>query len=71
MKYYNLILIATIIMTYSCKEMKEGQIIDQENIYAWCIVPFDSLERSASERIQMLKDLGITKYAYDWRKKHP
>jgi len=38
--------------------------------YAWCIVPFDKMERSPSQRIQMLKELGITTYAYDWRDKH-
>lgn len=70
MKYYILILITTITMTASCQESKEGRIIDMENIYAWCIVPYDSLERSPEERIKMLKDLGITKYAYDWRDEH-
>lgn len=70
MKYYILILIATITMTASCQEHKEGRIIDLENIYAWCIVPYDSLERSPEERIKMLKELGITKYAYDWRNEH-
>ncbi len=38
--------------------------------FAWCIVPYDKLERSPADRIQMLKELGITKYAYDWREKH-
>jgi len=57
-------------MTASCQETKEGRIIDLEKIYAWCIVPYDSLERSPEERIKMLKGLGITKYAYDWRDEH-
>jgi len=38
--------------------------------FAWCIVPYDKMERSPTDRIQMLKELGITKYAYDWREKH-
>ncbi|WP_175288782.1 sugar phosphate isomerase/epimerase family protein [Flagellimonas eckloniae] len=38
-------------------------------MYPWCIVAFDSIERSPAERIQMLKDLGFSKYAYDWRNK--
>lgn len=41
-----------------------------ENLYAWCIVPFDSMERSPAERMAMLKRLGIKKYAYDWRQEH-
>ncbi|NND34217.1 MAG: TIM barrel protein [Saprospiraceae bacterium] len=43
---------------------------DLKDVYAWCIVPFDSKERSPEERIAMLKDLGISTYAYDWREKH-
>jgi sugar phosphate isomerase/epimerase len=38
--------------------------------FAWCIVPFDKNERNPQERINMLKDLGIQTYAYDWREKH-
>lgn len=70
MKYYIIIFIGTILMTFSCKEKNKRQIIDLENIYAWCIVPFDSLERSPEDRISMLKRLGIKKYAYDWREEH-
>ena len=40
------------------------------DLYAWCIVPFDSEERSPAQRIDMLKALGIIRYAYDWRDKH-
>lgn len=70
MRYYVLLFFGVLILTTSCKEKKNGQIIDIENIYAWCIVPYDSLERSPEERINMLKGLGIKKYAYDWREKH-
>ncbi|MFD0837333.1 sugar phosphate isomerase/epimerase family protein [Mariniflexile aquimaris] len=31
---------------------------------------YDSMQRSPQERISMLKELGFTKYAYDWRDKH-
>ena len=40
------------------------------NVYPWCIVAYDSLERSPVQRIKMLKELGFVKYAYDWRDKH-
>ena len=43
---------------------------DMNNLLAWCIVPFDSLERTPEQRLQMLQDLGFRKYAYDWRQKH-
>ena len=41
-----------------------------DNVFAWCIVPFDSEERSPSERMEMLQELGFRSYAYDWREKH-
>jgi hypothetical protein len=47
-----------------------GRTIGLENIYAWCIVPYDIIRRSPEERISMLKRLGINKYAYDWREEN-
>lgn len=41
-----------------------------ENIDAWCIVPFDAKKRGPEERAQMLKRLGITGLAYDYRTEH-
>ncbi|MEO9510506.1 MAG: hypothetical protein ABJN84_16895 [Flavobacteriaceae bacterium] len=43
--------------------------ITLDNMYPWCIVAFDSIERSPKERILMLKELGFSKYAFDWRNK--
>lgn len=42
----------------------------QDNLVAWCIVPFDSKDRGPAERVAMLKKLGIKRFAYDWRDKH-
>lgn len=42
----------------------------QENLVAWCIVPFDKNHRGPAERVAMLKRLGITQYAWDWRANH-
>jgi len=44
--------------------------LSKENLVAWCIVPFDAEKRGPAERAAMLKDLGITRCAYDWRKEH-
>lgn len=41
-----------------------------QQLYPWCIVAYDSLERTPSERIMMLKEMGFSNYAYDWRDKH-
>jgi sugar phosphate isomerase/epimerase len=45
-------------------------VFAQENLVAWCIVPFDAKKRGPEERAQMLARLGIRKLAYDWRDEH-
>ncbi|WDQ14931.1 DUF6797 domain-containing protein [Rhodopirellula sp. P2] len=45
-------------------------VLEQENLVAWCIVPFDAAKRTPAERAQMLGDLGIRRCAYDWRAEH-
>ncbi len=42
----------------------------QDNLVAWCIVPFDAKKRGPAERVEMLQKLGFKKYAYDWRAEH-
>jgi len=54
------------ILSNSCKDTK-GDEFDMHNLYAWCIVPFDKLNRTPVERIDMLNDIGFSEYAYDWR----
>jgi sugar phosphate isomerase/epimerase len=45
-------------------------ILDKNNIYAWCIVPYDIKKRTPRERAEMLLELGIKQFAYDWRHEH-
>ena len=45
-------------------------VLRQENLVAWCIVPFDDRDRTSEQRAIMLKKLGIRKFAYDYRAKH-
>jgi sugar phosphate isomerase/epimerase len=62
-----------LILLVSCatKETGENKLLyARSNLMAWCVVPFDSLERGPRERAAMLKELGISKLAYDWREKH-
>ena len=47
-----------------------GQIFAQDNLIAWCIVPFDSKKRGPIERVAMLRRLGFRHFAYDWRDEH-
>ena len=71
-KYQNLILALTLIHCASL-QMLNGQTLEPiaiDDTYPWCIVAYDSLERSPTKRIQMIKELGFNKYAYDWRDEH-
>lgn len=45
-------------------------ILAQNNLVAWCVVPFDASKRGPEARASMLKELGFTKLAYDWRDEH-
>ena len=46
------------------------QLFAEDNLVAWCIVPFDAEQRGPRERVQMLARLGFTQYAWDWREEH-
>ena len=46
-----------------------SSIWSHENLYAWCVVPFDSKNRGPEERAQMLRRLGFKQFSYDWRYK--
>ena len=53
----------------SCAKHTENSISIKE-VTPWCIVNFDSLERSPIERIKMLKKMGFAKYGYNWDDRH-
>ena len=40
------------------------------DVYPWCIVAFDSLQRTPAGRLDMITDLGFDSYAYDLDIKH-
>lgn len=69
LKFVSITLLLTSILFITCTQ-KDESVFRADNLYPWCIVAFDSLERSPADRIQMLKELGFTKYAYDWRDHH-
>ncbi len=45
-------------------------VFSRTNLVAWCVVPFDGLKRGPGARAEMLKELGLMRCAYDWRKEH-
>ncbi len=46
------------------------EIFQRDNLVAWCIVPFDAKKRSPVQRAEMIKRLGLSRVAYDWREEH-
>lgn len=68
---FALLFICLLLCSISFAQQRKGQsVFAKKNLIAWCIVPFDSKERDAEQRAEMLNRLGITKLAYDWREKH-
>ncbi len=45
-------------------------LFDHSNLVAWCIVPFDAKRRGPAERADMVRELGLSRVAYDWRAEH-
>lgn len=54
----------SVTLLISCTEKPES-LISEQDIYPWCIVAFDSLERSPVDRIRMLQKMDFDRYAYD------
>jgi hypothetical protein len=54
----------------ACTPGEKPELFAKENLVAWCIVPFDAMDRSPQERALMLKDLEISRLAYDYRDRH-
>ncbi len=48
----------------------KSRLFSMDNLTAWCIIPYDSQDRSPLERASMLRELGFRKMAYDWRAQH-
>lgn len=49
---------------------RAARLFARENLVAWCIVPFDAAKRNPEQRVQMLRELGLSACAYDWREEH-
>lgn len=73
MKTHKLFLFAPLlclVISGSFAQKQNSALFAKQNLVAWCIVPYDSKERGPADRAAMLKELGITQLAYDWRDKH-
>ncbi len=47
-----------------------ADVFARDNLFAWCIVPFDDRNRTPQQRCDMLRGLGLKQYAYDYRAEH-
>ena len=56
--------------TATAQKNGKPTLFERENLVAWCIVPFDKMKRTPGQRAAMLKELGLTQLAYDWRDEH-
>ena len=56
--------------TVAQQPIPADSILSRQNLVAWCVVPFDAKKRGPAERAEMLRRLGLLKFAYDWRKEH-
>lgn len=52
------------------QKAKSAPLFSKKNLVAWCVVPYDNVKRNPQQRAAMLKELGITQLAWDWRKEH-
>lgn len=55
---------------FSNRTQEKKMLFSRDNLYAWCIVPYDSVHRSPEQRAAMLKEIGLTSLAWDWRAQH-
>lgn len=74
---FRLLSIAFLLFVFACSPEKKSdsgnknaKLFYKDNLVAWCVVPFDSAKRTPAERAAMLKELGFTQFAYDWRLEH-
>ena len=69
---YYLVILLTIVMALPARITiaQQRDIFAQDNLVAWCIVPFDGKKRGPAERAAMCAKLGLKKIAYDWRDEH-
>lgn len=68
MKFYKIYLssLFLVLITISCSYgQKNKSIINPEEVSPWCIIGFDTKERTPKQRIHLLKKLNLSKYGYN------
>lgn len=49
---------------------RKSDVFRDDNLVAWCIVPFDKSKRTPEQRAAMLEKIGVKRLAYDYRGEH-
>ena len=65
-----MLLLAGVATASEPRARSDTSIFAKDNLVAWCIVPFDAKRRGPAERAEMVRRLGLSKIAYDWRSEH-
>ncbi|MEX1238178.1 MAG: xylose isomerase [Cyclobacteriaceae bacterium] len=65
-----LLLFLSLSLSINGQKAKDTPLFAKQNLVAWCIVPFDKMKRNPAERAEMLRELGISQLAWDWRDVH-
>ncbi|NND78996.1 MAG: hypothetical protein HKN53_03800 [Maribacter sp.] len=58
------ILLLLVLFLISCSNERQD-LINVDEVSPWCIIGFDSLDRTPEQRIAMLNELGIKKYGFN------
>ena len=64
-----ILMLALFSLSVSAAEEEKG-VFRQDNLAAWCIVPFDKAKRTPEQRASMLEKLAIRHFVYDYRAEH-
>jgi len=58
------IILITLFIVSSCSNKSE-ELIKISDVSPWCILGFDSLDRTPEQRITLLQELGLSKYGFN------
>lgn len=62
--YIQLIIFSLLVFLCNCTD-KAAIPFKVDEVSPWCILGFDSMDRTPEQRIEMLKEMGFTKYGYN------
>jgi sugar phosphate isomerase/epimerase len=65
-----LLVLCCLALLTNAQKAQHTPLFAKQNLVAWCIVPFDKVKRDPEQRAEMLKELGISQLAWDWRDVH-